>query len=279
MIDKPNGGLVSARKAGYLAASGDYIISLDGDDYIADNYLTVIDGIRAEHGALDMIFVAGYDDTNGELSEYCSRLSGYYDRAGIMRDIIPNCVNGLPGGSVYRNGIVYKVVRREILLSNMDYYTESVSMGEDLLLSTACMGDSNSIYISNYKAYYYRQFNNQMTKVYKKALFINEDILIRKLLEVSAHKSMNIDNQLYRHALDIAKSTIFNEIKHKKGGKSIRAAYKQIYSTELYKLMNKNMDTSSWSCNEKLFSKLIKMRANCIITVLGKLQFIRRGVK
>ena len=35
VIDKPNGGLVSARKAGAIAASGDYIVVVDGDDFIS----------------------------------------------------------------------------------------------------------------------------------------------------------------------------------------------------------------------------------------------------
>ena len=34
VIHKPNGGLVSARKAGTKKATGDYIINVDGDDWI-----------------------------------------------------------------------------------------------------------------------------------------------------------------------------------------------------------------------------------------------------
>ena len=38
VIHKPNGGLVSARKAGISAAAGDYIINVDGDDKIKPGY-------------------------------------------------------------------------------------------------------------------------------------------------------------------------------------------------------------------------------------------------
>lgn len=34
VIHKPNGGLVTARKAGFSAATGEYIMSVDGDDWI-----------------------------------------------------------------------------------------------------------------------------------------------------------------------------------------------------------------------------------------------------
>lgn len=35
VIDKPNGGLVMARKSGLDASNGNYIRHLDGDDYLA----------------------------------------------------------------------------------------------------------------------------------------------------------------------------------------------------------------------------------------------------
>ena len=39
LIEKPNGGLVSARKAGIQQANGAYIAFVDGDDWVDDNFL------------------------------------------------------------------------------------------------------------------------------------------------------------------------------------------------------------------------------------------------
>ena len=39
VIHKPNGGLVSARKAGIGKATGDYICNVDGDDWIHPDYV------------------------------------------------------------------------------------------------------------------------------------------------------------------------------------------------------------------------------------------------
>ena len=38
VVHKRNGGLVSARKAGAAAASGDYVINVDGDDWVEKDY-------------------------------------------------------------------------------------------------------------------------------------------------------------------------------------------------------------------------------------------------
>ena len=45
VIHKANGGLVSARQAGCEVAEGDYIIAVDGDDWVADNYFETLDKI------------------------------------------------------------------------------------------------------------------------------------------------------------------------------------------------------------------------------------------
>ena len=38
VVHKSNGGLVSARKAGAIAASGDYVVNVDGDDWVEEEY-------------------------------------------------------------------------------------------------------------------------------------------------------------------------------------------------------------------------------------------------
>ena len=40
VIHKPNGGLVSARQAGMKKASGEYIVNVDGDDFISSDMLS-----------------------------------------------------------------------------------------------------------------------------------------------------------------------------------------------------------------------------------------------
>ena len=58
VIHKTNGGLVSARKAGASAASGDYIMSVDGDDWIDSDWIeNVANAIINED--LDMLCISG----------------------------------------------------------------------------------------------------------------------------------------------------------------------------------------------------------------------------
>ena len=271
VVNKENGGLISARRAGVKIAKGDYIISLDGDDYISDNYLNIVNNILKED--IDIVFVTGFDDYEGKLIEYNSKLEGLFNKEDIRKNIFPYLVNGISDYDYFRNGIVYKIVKKELFENNLKYYDESISMGEDLVISTACICDAKTIYISNEKLYFYRQFENQMTKKYKTNLFINEDKLIRQILFMIAEKKIDLKNQFYRHALCMAKSTIYNEVKFKQNNEILNLALKQIYDTQLFQLMKIEMVTKNWTRNEKIFSFLLKHKMNFSIKTLAKINY------
>jgi glycosyltransferase involved in cell wall biosynthesis len=57
VIHKENGGLSDARNAGIKAASGEWLLFVDGDDYIADNSLSGILDIAKQDGNTDLIFL------------------------------------------------------------------------------------------------------------------------------------------------------------------------------------------------------------------------------
>jgi len=59
VIHKKNGGLVSARKTGAKLITGQYIMGIDGDDWIEnDRFENLVDEIRKNNA--DMIGMTGY---------------------------------------------------------------------------------------------------------------------------------------------------------------------------------------------------------------------------
>ena len=48
LVDKKNGGASSARNAGIDIASGKYILFVDSDDYLNDDFFEVIDSIEKD---------------------------------------------------------------------------------------------------------------------------------------------------------------------------------------------------------------------------------------
>ena len=84
-LHKENGGVFSARRAGAGLATGDYVCSVDGDDWIeADRILRFAE--RAAETDADMVYMEGYykDYTNRSvLVETCVK-DGLYSGNEVM---------------------------------------------------------------------------------------------------------------------------------------------------------------------------------------------------
>lgn len=68
VIHKPNGGLSSARNAGIDAAKGDYLLFLDGDDYLRPGSIRLLAELARRSGIFDFIQFS-YD----EVTDYSDR--------------------------------------------------------------------------------------------------------------------------------------------------------------------------------------------------------------
>lgn len=64
VIHKENGGLSSARNAGLDVASGQWVLFVDGDDYLASNAVALLMGVAKNHADADFIHFL-YRETDG----------------------------------------------------------------------------------------------------------------------------------------------------------------------------------------------------------------------
>lgn len=107
VIDKENGGVVSARNAGLSAAQGDYIWFVDADDFLLPNILGSLRDKTAET-ACDRLIVGGYQFTDCLTDE----------EVALSRQ------RKLPINSPWYDSVVWRsLLRREFLLKNgLNYY-------------------------------------------------------------------------------------------------------------------------------------------------------------
>lgn len=93
-IDKPNGGVSSARNMGLDHASGKYILFVDSDDHVADNYFEILeqidDGTEFDFALFSNAFVKGdqitrrivkpgrYLDFDSSVAAFCENLQNKY---------------------------------------------------------------------------------------------------------------------------------------------------------------------------------------------------------
>ena len=174
VIHKPNGGLVSARNAGILAAKGDFITYVDGDDWIKPELLQFVhDRIAESSQPVDMVIFSAekiYSDHTEPMNNHVN--AGWYDRERLEKEIFPFLLvkwrkDGSIGNMV--EGFTWnKPCRREL---QMEHYVrdERIKMFTDEPMTYECLLNCNNVYICDEPLYMYNQTNeNSILAIGKK---------------------------------------------------------------------------------------------------------------
>ena len=163
VIHKTNGGLISARNEGILAARGDYICIVDGDDWADENMLQFIhDTVAQSPEPLDMVLFAAYNVYEDHLEETINEVpEGFYDRERLQKEVFPYLLtdtrNGLQVGVIQAH-TWDKAFKRELLTK---YYTreERIRVFTDVPMTYECLLHSRNVYICNEHLYMYNKTN------------------------------------------------------------------------------------------------------------------------
>lgn len=189
VIHKSNGGLVSARKAGARIATGEYIINIDGDDWIDAHYLQTIDDAIVKSESADIIIwgTTIWRDNRSSITRIWNKPFGLY--AGPMKKEIEHrflydpdklAVNS---GSVSIN-LVTKAVKRDLYTKHQNIIDDCVTKGEDALLSLLLLMHANSIYCLEYYGYNYRYVTSSISNSICSGDFDSLSFLVLSMLDI-----------------------------------------------------------------------------------------------
>ena len=164
VIHKPNGGLVSARKAGLAASHGKYVTYVDGDDWIGHGHIGSLLS-AAEITDADMV-CAGF--TRNLFSKTASSTNSYPSGLYEGEELTKLRRSMLSYGEFYRPGIFTyvwnKLFRREILLEAQNNVDERISIGEDGAVTYPAFLKCRRVAVTESVAYHYRQREDSMLK-------------------------------------------------------------------------------------------------------------------
>lgn len=163
VIHKQNGGLVSARKAGLSAAAGDYVLCVDGDDWIEPDMVSrMLDAMLRER--VDVVLCGFFENTGGaERKVKHGTLSVRYNKAGLKETIYPDMF----GRDFQWKLFPYvwgKLFHRTCLLESQLQVDDRITMGEDVVCVYPCLLRAESIFVMNESLYHYRQSVGSMIK-------------------------------------------------------------------------------------------------------------------
>lgn len=199
VIHQKNSGVVNARQSGVKVATGEYIVPLDSDDYISENYLSLFnDVIEKTHPDIAMCGYYEGNDKNWKRAVYMME-AGFYDKSAIVEHIFPNLICNNKGKSIPQ--MLWGKVFLSTLYKKYQLVDTYVTMGEDSACVIPMISNANSCYIIHSSGYYYR--NNPASITKGKKAFPFDGPLIRA---EHIRKYVNLDesdlyNQYYRMIL------------------------------------------------------------------------------
>ena len=164
VIHKENGGLVSARKAGLLSATGKYVGYVDGDDWIGAGF---VESLYTAISTADADIAAGgfSRDLFARTAHFTDKMPcGVYE--GERLDDLRCKMISL--GEFFRIGVsTYvwnKLFKRELLLQVQLPVDNAISIGEDAAVTYPAIMLAKRLVITDTCAYHYRQREDSMLK-------------------------------------------------------------------------------------------------------------------
>ena len=171
VIDKENGGIVSARNAAIDAATGDFISFVDGDDWVHHQFFEVLMSVQKRTAAGTVI--CGY-----------KKCTDIVQDAEISKELTYTVAttNTLLNDSHARTHIWARMYSKELVSKQMG--ASDIVMGEDTAFNLAflCRNCQKRIVIVAEQLYYYFQRENSVVHTahhadkIKAALFIKEQL-------------------------------------------------------------------------------------------------------
>ncbi len=208
VIHKPNGGLVSARKAGLQQSDGAYISYVDGDDWIGPGF---IEGLytAAETGNADMVCAGQTRDLFSKSEHFTNAIApGIYEGERLKwlwQNMISYGLYYRPGISTY---VWNKLFKREVLLSLQSAVDNRLSIGEDGAVTYPALLSCSRVAVVENVAYHYRQREDSMLK--QSAGYSSEAQKLRYLYNYMmkwasrTDPELNIKSQVTDYVLSIA---------------------------------------------------------------------------
>ena len=207
VINKKNGGLVSARKAGASKATGDYVVIVDGDDWIDSDYLEYLNLVVRKHKP-DIILLNYIENEEKTVFPYYGNLEyGYNNYNQISKLVKEDIFNVFPS-------LWTKVMRRDIYIECQNKISDKVAMGEDSAVVLPLITKCKTIFYSPKAFYHYRYNPESMTNSKKKMIDSSSVVERLSAIEKGIHLSEKQRKKFSAYVAHISMNAVISYFKN-----------------------------------------------------------------
>ncbi len=254
VVDKPNGGLSSARNEGLKIATGDYIMFVDSDDTILKDALKIaVKSIEKSNADVCMFSHFLLRGEEKQKREVC--LLGEFDKTKIKEEIIPKFLGQNKGEKPIFAFVWAQIFKREYIgenpfLSEREYYME------DLLYDLDYYKKANKAVFISDALYNYRIVDGSLTNTYRENLFDKFNLLLNYLWTYMVNNGYEKEERrlLYR-AFRLSIAGIKNINKSRKNKAQKIECIKKVVKNEF---VSKSLSLPQTGIKNKIFKFLLK---------------------
>ena len=229
VIHKENGGLSSARLAGYEASKGDYILFVDSDDYIAPDMIEkLIGAIESDGSDLAMCSyytVSGSREVANELP-FASRL--ICGRENVTTQYILPLIGAVSGEATVPGFLCIRLLKRSLIQRSF-FGSERKYFLEDHYFDLLYADSVESISVVNEPLYYYCVNPASLTNSYRSGKWGMYQSLCAFYGNYAHERGLDIENRIHGLMVGAVFSCIDNAV--------LSGNYRQ-YKRELRDLKN-----------------------------------------
>lgn len=185
VVHKKNGGVSAARNDGLSAATGNYVLFVDSDDYLASNAIEIA-YVTAERENADVVITDHWNlKENGVETEhhFFSKdfvLKSSDEIAAVQRTVLYKGYSPYPSTSCsYMFSALWtKLIRRELLVQNAVLFSSKLKLYEDGLLALQVFEYARVVAYCRVPTYHYRILNNSLCHINESRLVHDCDEIV-----------------------------------------------------------------------------------------------------
>lgn len=157
IITQENKGVSYSRNRGIREALGDYIMFVDSDDFISNNYIELMYKETSQNNYEVCISGMTFCDENEKVIK--TELYKNYNIELNFGEIIPSIIN-----TIYFCSSCKTLFKRDIILKNKILFNNKLKFGEDFKFSFDALRNSKKTGYLSFAGYFYRENRNSSTQ-------------------------------------------------------------------------------------------------------------------
>ena len=226
LYSQENSGVSTARNNGIRYSNSKYIMFVDSDDVLCNNW----DSILAEISTKDFYYFTKTFNDN------------------LLRKQLLTYVIGNNDENICFAGPFSKIFKRDFLIENHINFNSDLINGEDMLFNVACLTKSDNYKIINYSFYKYRNFTGSATKRFDEKIFKSDRLFqdkIKSELKASFLSPTEIAN-ICNYCLQMAIYVLCQRISYIDNFRLAKKFFLKVYQSPYLDSMS-----SKWLINKK----------------------------